>query len=208
MPRQSIRLCGQDVDTPGHICAFFDSRDEEYETLIPYFQDGVRQGEQVLNVLDASRLADHIARLSAAGVSAGNGQVIVATSEETYFAGGCFDMARMVGFVRDTLTQAAARGQRVRTAGWMDWMHRESPDTERALEYEARMNLLVPTFDCTFMCIYDLSKLPGAMVVDILATHPYVILKGKIRENSFYVPPEVYLAELLSRQEGASGRTT
>lgn len=45
----------------------------------------------------------------------------------------------------------------------------------RAIHYEARMNLLVPTFDCTFMCVYDRSALDGVMMADILATHPCVI---------------------------------
>jgi hypothetical protein len=104
----------------------------------------------------------------------------------------------MVGFVRDTLVETAAKGRCVRTAGWMDWMYRAAPGTERAMEYEARMNLLVPTFDCTFMCVYDLTKLRGETVVDIMATHPYVVLRGHIRQNPFYILPEVYLSELLS----------
>jgi hypothetical protein len=204
--RRSIRLCGQEIDQPGHICALFSSRDEEYETLIPYLRDGVDGGEQVLNVVDETRLRDHRARLEAGGVPVDDGRVLVSSSEDTYLAGGSFDMARMVGFVRDHLVKAAAEGRCVRTAGWMDWMYRAAPGTERAMEYEARMNLLVPTFDCTFMCVYDLTKLHGEMVVDIMATHPYVVLRGHIRQNPFYIPPEVYLRELLSGQVGASER--
>jgi hypothetical protein len=203
MMRRSIHLCGRDVDRPGHICAFFSSRDEEYETLIPYIKEGVDAGEDVLNVLDETRLRDHRARLAAAGVPADDG-VSLASSEDTYLAGGRFDMDRMVEFVREHLENASARGRCVRTAGWMDWLQREAPGSERAIEYEARMNLLVPTFNCTFMCVYELSGLDGATVVDIMATHPYVILKGHIRENPFYIPPEVYLRELLSDR----GRTT
>jgi hypothetical protein len=195
---RSIRLCGQEIDQPGHICAFFNSREEEYGTLIPYLKDGVDAGEQVVNVLDETRLRDHRARLEAAGVPMDDGRLQLSTSEDTYLADGHFDMARMVGFVRDHLVHAAAEGRAVRTAGWMDWMERDAPGTERAMEYEARMNLLVPTFDCTFMCIYDLTKLRGETVVDIMATHPYVVLRGCIRQNPFYVPPDVYLRELLA----------
>jgi hypothetical protein len=199
MTRRSIHLCGEEIEQPGHICAFFTSRDEEYETLIPYLKDGVDAGEQVLNVLDEDRMGDHRARLETAGVWRNDGTLAVASSEETYLPGGRFEMERMVGFVRERLVEAAAHGRCVRTAGWMDWMSREAPGTEQAMEYEARMNLLVPTFDCTFMCVYDLTKLQGETVVDILATHPYVILRGQIRRNPFYVPPEIYLRDLLSR---------
>lgn len=203
MTRHSIRLCGQVIDRPGHICAFFDSREQEYETLLPYFREGLDDGEQVVNVLDADRLNDHTSRLHGAGIDPSDVNLSLSSSEETYLSGGSFDMDRMVGFVRGHLEKAYQQGQRVRTAGWMDWLHREAPGTERAIEYEARMNLLVPDFDCTFMCIYDLAKLDGQTVVDVMATHPYVIMRGKVRENTFYVPPENYLRELLTR----TGRT-
>jgi hypothetical protein len=196
MQRHAIRLCGREIDRPGHICAFFDSRDEEYATLLPFLKDGLESGEQIVNVLDAVRMPEHRARLQAAGISPDDQDVALATSEETYLAGGSFDMDRMVKFVRDHLETAYAKGKRIRTAGWMDWIHREGVNATRALEYEARMNLLVPDFDCTFTCIYDLAKLDGSMIVDIMATHPYVILRGRIRENSFYVPPEIYLRDL------------
>ena len=55
------------------------------------------------------------------------------------------------------------------------------------------MNLLFPDNDSTFMCVYDLAALSGTMLVDVMATHPWVILNGEIRKNSFYVPPEIYL---------------
>ena len=54
------------------------------------------------------------------------------------------------------------------------------------------------------MCVYDLAKLPGETVVDIVATHPYVILRGQIRQNPFFVPPETYLRELLSGAQRGS----
>jgi hypothetical protein len=205
--RRSIRLCGREIDRPVHICAFFTSREEEYETLIPYLKDGLDGGERVLNVLDEARLRDHHARLQAAGLPLDDRRLMVSSSEETYLAGGYFDMARMVAFVRDALVAAEAEGRSVRTAGWMDWMSSEAPGTERAVEYEARMNLLTPKFDCTFMCVYDLSKLRGETVADIMATHPYVVLRGQIRENPFYIPPEVYLREILGKEDLSPAET-
>ena len=197
MTQRSVRLCGQDIDRPGHICAFFNSREQEYDALIPYFRDGVSSGENVFNVIDRAREPDHRTRLIAAGLVV-DGPVQVKSSEETYLDNGRFDIERMCNFVRDVLVDSAQVGKRVRTAGWMDWIHRDAPGTERVMEYESRMNLLVPTFDCTFMCVYDLTKLSGEMVVDIMATHPYVIMNGQVRKNAFYVPPETYLRELIA----------
>jgi hypothetical protein len=50
------------------------------------------------------------------------------------------------------------------------------------------------------MCAYRLQDLSGTTLADLMATHPYVILNGEIRENKFFVPPEQYIAELLSKR--------
>jgi hypothetical protein len=207
--RRTIRLCGQDIDKPGHICAFFSSRNQEYETLLPYFKEGFDANEQIVSVLDASRIDDHKSRLSDSGIDADSSLIATASSEDTYLDRGRFDIERMAGFVEKALRTAAAEGRRVRTAGWMDWLHHDIPGSDRVMEYEARMNLLFPNFDCTFMCVYDLTKLTGEMVVDIMATHPYVILNGSVRQNPFYVPPDVYLTHLIApKSEPESNSTT
>jgi hypothetical protein len=201
----SVALCGERIDRPGHICAFFDSREQEYETLIPYFRDGIDAGEQVFNIVDRTRFDDHVSRLLASGLPVADDGVTVRTSEETYLEGGRFDMERMCALVEQLLVDARASGRRVRTAGVMDWMARGAPGSDRAIEYEARMNLLVPAFDCTFMCVYDLAKLDGTTVVDILSTHHFAIFKGQIRRNPFYIAPDVYLKELIGgRRESAA----
>ncbi len=204
MTTRSIRLCGQDIHQPGHICAFFDSREEEYATLVPYLRDGISEGENVVNVLDASRMPEHRQRLEDAGMPMSDERLRIACTEDTYLQGGRFDMDRMVDFVRNELEEATRSDRKVRTVGWMEWVHSDPPGKERVMEYEARMNLLVPDFDCTFMCVYDLARLPGDMVVDLMATHPYVILRGRVRSNPFYVQPAVYLEELLAKREPPS----
>jgi hypothetical protein len=50
------------------------------------------------------------------------------------------------------------------------------------------------------MCVYDLAQLGGPAVVDIIATHPWVILNGKIRKNERFIAPEVYLESLFSNK--------
>src|SRR5690349_7041231 len=102
MGQDTVHLCGQHVSRPGHVCAFFDSREQEYAVVLPYLREGVLAGEDVLNVLDAERLADHRARLEAANIPLDSGQVSIASSEETYLEGGRFDMERMAGFVEET----------------------------------------------------------------------------------------------------------
>jgi hypothetical protein len=41
--------------------------------------------------------------------------------------------------------------------------------------------------------------------MDILRTHPMVIISGVLQENPFFVPPEEFLKELHERKRSASG---
>jgi hypothetical protein len=195
--QETVHLCGEHLPRPGHVCAFFDSREQEYSVVLPYLREGVLAGEDVLNVLDADRLDDHRSRLAAADIRLDDGRVSIASAEETYLDDGRFDMERMSAFVEDTVATSRAQGRRVRTAGWMGWMQAEAPGCDRVMEYESRMNLLVPKYDCTFLCVYDLAQLGGPTVVGIISTHPWVILNGQIRRNPKYIPPEIYLADVL-----------
>ena len=48
----ATRLCGRRLDSSAHICAFFDSEDEHYSAILPYFAEGLLHGEQVINIYE------------------------------------------------------------------------------------------------------------------------------------------------------------
>ena len=45
------------------------------------------------------------------------------------------------------------------------------------------------------------------MVLDILRTHPMVIIGGILQENPFFVPPDEFLRELRLRRSGSLAPT-
>ena len=55
-------------------------------------------------------------------------------------------------------------------------------------------------FDDVVVCTYDLNRFSATGVMDILRTHPQVIVGGILQENPFYVPPEEFLSELQARK--------
>lgn len=202
MPTEhSVHLCGRSLGRPGHICAFFDSRFEEYDVLTPYFKEGLEHGEQVVNIVDADRVSDHRAQLKKRGIAVDDEinaeHLRVLTSEDTYTAGGRFSAERMYDLLQGALADAHQKNQRVRTSGVMDWASRGHAGTEELMDYESRVSVLVPTYDCTLLCVYDLDKLTGANVMDILATHPYVVHRRQILQNPYYIPPIELLKTVL-----------
>jgi hypothetical protein len=68
------------------------------------------------------------------------------------------------------------------------------------LEYEARLNHVLSKYDAPVICNYDLSKVGASVAMDIIRTHPLVIIGGLLRENPFFVPPDQFLNEMRERR--------
>jgi hypothetical protein len=198
-PDRTVTLCGHRLSGSAHICAFFESAAEKYDMILPFFREGLENGEAVLNVVEDAAFPAHVGRLRAAGVAVRNGDagVEVRPASETYFAAGHFDPLAIFGTVEGKLAEANAAGSAIRTFGEMSWVADAETPAERVMEYEARVNHLTELYRCTLVCGYDLGRVSGTMLADIVATHPFVVLNGSVRENPWYVDPRTYLDELL-----------
>jgi hypothetical protein len=82
----------------------------------------------------------------------------------------------------------------------MEWALVDLPGVEDLIEFETRVNYVVPKYDDTVICAYDLSKFPASVVMDALRTHPVVLIGGLLQENPFFVPPEQFLNEIRERR--------
>lgn len=204
---RTISLCGETLPHAGHVCAFFDSRDQKYDVLIPFFKDAILAGDEIVNIVDAADRSAHLESLLDGGVpiraAMDNGQLSVFTSEETYLQDDDDTLPKLLEFLKETLSTAKAENRSLRTCGEMNWIHRSTLPVEEILTYEARVNDLVPDFECTLMCIYDTASLSSSMMLDILATHPAAIINGRLRKNPNYVQPAEFL-EMLRARTGAS----
>jgi hypothetical protein len=79
------------------------------------------------------------------------------------------------------------------------WALKDQPGVTDLIEYEARLNYLLPKYDHITVCVYDLAKFSAGVIMDVVRTHPLVIIGGNLQENPFFVPPDEFLRELRSR---------
>jgi hypothetical protein len=204
-PRR-VSILGHRIDRPTHICAFFDSSAQEHACIGPFVAEGLDNGEQVFAIRDAAQCMPYVKALEAAvsrsfDAYVATGQLRLRATEETYLAGPGFEPDRMIEILAHVLGESEAAGYpRVRTCGDMGWTLRGLKDTDQLMEYEARVNLLTRVHDCTCVCVYDLTKFDGRAVMDVLSTHPLVVMGDRVYENPYYVEPLEFLERLVGRR--------
>jgi hypothetical protein len=194
---RTVTLCGTRLHSSAHVCAFFDSTEQQDEVLLPFFREGLANGEQILAIVPRDQMKSQEARLAAGGIDVrtmkDSDQLDLRSAEETYVDGGFFDADQMYGLVERALGGA---GGAVRTCGDMSWALQDVPGSHALMEYEARVNHFVHRYDCTLVCIYDAARFNGRAIMDALSTHPYVIVGGILHTNPYYVSPDIYLQRL------------
>lgn len=204
-------LAGTKLDRYFHVCAFFDSRDDEYRVLSPFYKEGLDWGEKVLTIIDGRLGSDHVKRMQELGIQVeavqSRGQLQVLAWEEAYLNGGAFDQDQMLTTVDAVLAAGRAAGYpRSRIMGNMDWVFEKIPGSEQLMEYEARVNEVLSRTRQPAICVYDLNRLSGTMMMDILRAHPLTLVGGVVHENPFFTPPDQLLSELRARRDAAEER--
>jgi hypothetical protein len=201
----AMGLPGVNLASGDHICAFYRGSAQRDELLLPYLREGLLAGDKCICVTDGPA-ADQAVRLMAAeldgGVALGTGQLHAMRSESTYLAGGCFAIDRMIEFWEAAVGTAVGRDGFgfVRAVGEMTWALRALPGVEHLLAYEARLNDFLPRYPQVILCLYDLEQFSnGQILLDILRTHPKVLLSGQLLDNPWYTEPDEYLAGYATR---------
>ena len=84
---------------------------------------------------------------------------------------------------------------KIRAFAEMSWAENNIPGLGDLMLYEAQLNKFVEDKPWVSICLYDLTKFSGEVIMEVFRTHPYIISKGVITENPFFVEPDVWLRE-------------
>lgn len=199
-----VRLAGSVLSHSCHVCAFFHSKEEEYRVLMPFIKDGFEQGDRAFHIVDPSRRPDHLRRLERDGIDVARaeatGQLEVRRWQDAYIQDDYFDQYRMITTIKEALDPVKRPpGRLTRLIANMEWALEDLPGVHDIVEYETRLNHVLPDYHDPVICTYDLSRFDASVVIDIMRTHPMTIIGGILQENPFYVPPDEMLRELAGR---------
>lgn len=191
-------------DENQHICAFFNGMDEHYRVLQSFIKDGFDRGDKAFHLVDPKRRDDHLTRLADAGIdveeATASGQLEVHPWEDGPLHGERFDQDTWLAGFEEVLQSGQESGYaKTRFLAQMEWALVDLPGIDDMIEFETRVNYVVPKYDHPVICSYDLSKFDASTVMYALRTHPVVIIGGLLQENPFYVHPDQLLPELRER---------
>jgi len=200
-----ISLAGSKLGDIRHVCAFFSNDDEEYRVLLPFIQEGLERGDKAIQVVNAQQRDEHLHRLASAGIDPAaaqqTGQLEIKINTEAYLCDGRFDQDRMLETFEKLASGNAPGGYPLsRIVCRMDWVVGDRSRLQNVIEFESRVNEIWDRHDDAVICTYHLSQFSGDAVIDIMRTHPMVIIGGTLQQNPFFIPPEEFLREFRERR--------
>jgi hypothetical protein len=172
---------------------------------LPFIKSGFECGDKAIHVVNPDQHGEHIQRLSTVGIDTAaaqeRGQFEVRTNTDTYLRDGRFDPDRMLEVFEQLASSNAKRDFPIhRIVCRMDWAAEGRTHVDNLIEFESRVNDLWRRHDDVVVCTYHLKQFSGDAIVDVIRTHPLVIIGGILQQNPFYVPPEQFLPEFRARR--------
>jgi hypothetical protein len=200
-----ISLAGSKLGEVRHVCAFFSNDDEEYRVLLPFIQEGLERGDKAIQVVNPQQRDEHLRRLASAGIDSAaaqqTGQLEIKINTEAYLRDGKFDQDRMLEtFEKLASGNAPGSYPLSRIVCRMDWVVGDQSRLQNVIEFESRVNEIWDQHDDAVICTYHLSQFSGDAVIDIMRTHPMVIIGGTLQQNPFFTPPDTFLREFRGRR--------
>ncbi|MFF3373790.1 MEDS domain-containing protein [Streptomyces sp. NPDC002680] len=197
----STSLGTSDVSiAPGdHVCVFYTSLAERDGILLPFLREGLRTGEKCVCVVDTTEPAELLDDLGADAdlkPVLDRRQLEVYPSQDVFLRGGGFSMERVFDWWEQNIAIALQNGFRyTRAASEMTWALHPLPILDELLMYEAVVNqFLIRNPYQGGLCLYPLDQYSGETLVEVLKTHPKMVLGGMVLDNPYYLDPDEFLA--------------
>jgi len=199
-PTSPIHLDGGELVDQRHVCAFFRDEEEQYRLLMPFIEEGLANGERAFHIVDPRNRERHLRRLADAGIDVDGatrkGALEVTSWPEAHLRENRFDQNAMLTLIQDVLGRGRPAYPLTRFIANMEWALEPYPGVGDLVEYEARLNDVLPGFIDPVICTYDLGRFGAGVVVDMLRTHPVAVVGNMLQENPYYVSVNALRAEL------------
>jgi hypothetical protein len=195
----TLGFTNQKFEQGAHICQIFSEDLERHEILTNFIISGLNDGENTACFSEnetENTLADFFLEKGYTYKEVQNaGNFSLSKTGEVYFENDEFEPGKMLSLLKEFyLTANKQNRSGARVIGEMTSQIQDVKGGSLLLEYECKVSMLLKEFPVTAVCQYDARKFDGSTIMDVLKVHPYMIVKGSIVSNPFYITPEDYLS--------------
>jgi hypothetical protein len=193
---------GVDVEYGDHICAFHLTTKQRDDILYAYVREGLEAADTCLIAIADNDMQNF--RAAVGDTVYENLQVQTYVDGEQR-ANGDLTADRMMDFWEDTLRGLHEGGAGfARLGGDARWWLGQIAQVEELLFYESELNRHVQRFPLSMLCLYDLNHFGGQTLVELLKTHPKLLIGELLVENPWYMTPDEYRDAILAAQAQGS----
>ena len=184
---------------PGeHICALYVGHSERDKVLLPYLREGLLAGDKCLFTIDEAESAEMFSNIGDSIDVPGrvaSQQLEVRTSTDPVLTPEGYSIDEIVAFWDSNVKAALDAGfPFVRLGAEAGWWMPQMPGLNAFFRYESELNRFSGRYPQAILCMYDLEQYSENIVLDLLRTHPQVLMCGVLLENPYYLTPDAYLA--------------
>ncbi len=190
---------------PGsHILQLYNKVSEITGVTARLLEVGLSSSEKCLFAGSESSVEDMRHALEKSGVDVDacveSGQLVFISDRDQLLVGSRFDPYHLLSHHQTFIAQALREEWKaVRISMDMTWLTNEISNPQQILKYEAASDAVFTFQNAPIIALmhYDYSKLPGALVVELLKLHPIAVVGKFIKRNPYYLNSEQYLLKIL-----------
>lgn len=118
-------------------------------------------------------------------------QLEVIRAPDMYLRSGGFSADEVIGSWKAAMSDVMYDGRFDVVRAVETWSRREVvPDMAELMLLESEMNRFLPLFPQVVVCLYDIGRFGSGIIVDLLKTHPRMLIGGMLVENPYYTSPD------------------
>jgi len=197
--RLALGIGGLEAEPGDHICGVFSSEAQRDQVLIPLLQAGLASGDKCICVVDGIPPGEIVAALGPAGQAAAltvGKQLEVYGAPDLLLRSGGFSADEVIGAWKAKMSAVMYSMQFDVVRAVQVWSRRDVlPGMAELLMLESEMNRYLPLYPQVMVCLYDLDRFEGDAFMNLIMTHPRVLVNGAVIENPHFVTPNEVLAK-------------
>ncbi|MCG3217309.1 MAG: MEDS domain-containing protein, partial [Candidatus Heimdallarchaeota archaeon] len=183
-----------------HLSLIYENKEDQLNVIIPLMLMGLERNEKCIYIFDENTEKELIIafnKFEDIQKYTKSNQIEFLSKEQTYLNNGVFDPDKMINLIKKFEQKTIEDGYNgLRLTGEMTWIFSNSFEVENLINYEAKLNNFLPQSKILTICQYSENEFTPDILLDVLATHPKIILNHQIHKNPNYIPPELFFARI------------